>query len=108
MGGLNRHWKARIQHCGYARRSLYLRNEIDSHFSLGGFDGRISLAGWDGVALAEELEMVNERLHALFHRGTGWRHELVVVNADGTLSDFVQTLGGSLDQLQFCALERRG
>lgn len=72
--------------------SLHLRNEINSHLSLRCFDGRVGFAGWDGVALAEELEVVNKRLHTLLHRGTGWWHELVVVDPDGTLGDLVQTL----------------
>ena len=76
------------------RGSYYLRNEVDSHLSLGSFDGRVSLARWDGIALAEELEVVDERFHAFLHRGTRWRHELVVVNTHGTLSDLVQTLKG--------------
>jgi hypothetical protein len=78
------------------RGSYYLRNEVDSHLSLRSFDGRVSLTRWDGVALAEELEVVDERFHAFLHRGTRWRHELVVVDADGTLRDLVQTLRGSL------------
>jgi len=83
----------------------YLRNEVDSHLSLRGFDGRVSLAGWNGVALAEELEVVDERLHALLHRGTGWWHELVVVNADGTFGHLVQTLSSFLNELQNRELE---
>ena len=75
------------------RSNCCLRNEVDSHFALWSFDGRVSLARWDRVPLAEELEVMDERLHALLHRGTGWWHKLVVVNADGTLCDLVQTLG---------------
>ena len=44
-----------------------LRHEVNSHLSLGGFDGRVGLAGWDGITLAKELEVVDEGLHALFH-----------------------------------------
>jgi len=87
------------------RSDFYLRNEVDPHLSLRGFDGRVSFTGWDGVALAEELEVVDERLHALLHRGTGWRHKLVVVNADSAFSDFVQTLRSFLDELQNRELE---
>lgn len=78
---------------------FYLRNEVDPHLSLRGFDGRVSLAGWNGVALAEELEVMDERLHALLHRGTGWRHELVIVNTDGTFGDLVQALASFLGEL---------
>ena len=52
----------------------------------------VDLIGWNGIALAEELEMVDERLHALLHRGTRWRHKLVVVNTNSTFGDLVQTL----------------
>jgi len=71
---------------------LRLRNEIDPHLSFGSFNGRVSLARRNRVALAEKLEMVDERLHALLHRSTGRRHKLVVINADCTLRDLVQTL----------------
>ena len=74
------------------RGNLYSRDEVDSHLSLGSFDGRVSLPWGDGVAFAEELEVVDERLHALLHRSAGWWHEFVVVNADGAFSDLVQTL----------------
>lgn len=82
----------RISTVDNQRGNLYLRNEIDSHLSLRGFDGRVSLARWNGVALAEELEVVDERLHALLHRCTGRRHELMIVNADSTFGHLVQTL----------------
>ena len=87
------------------RSNGYLRNEVDSHLSLRGFDGRVSLAGWDGVALAEELEVVDKRLHALLHRGTRWRNELVVVNADGTFGHLVQALANFLSELENRELE---
>ena len=73
--------------------TFYLRNEVNSHLSLRGFDGRVSLARWDEVALAEELKVVDKGLHALLHRSAGWWHQLVVVNADGALGNLVQTLG---------------
>lgn len=83
-------------HRSSTRSNIRLRNEVDTHLSLRGFDGGVSLAGWNGIALAEELEMVDERLHALLHRSTRWRHELVVVNADGAFGDLVQTLRVSI------------
>ena len=81
-------------HASSTRSNIRLRNEVDTHLSLRGFNGGVGLAGWNGIALAEELEMVDERLHALLHRGTRWRHKLVVVNADGTFGDLVQALRG--------------
>lgn len=39
------------------------------------------------------LEVVNERLHALLHRGTRRGDELVVVNLHGTGGHLVQALG---------------
>jgi hypothetical protein len=92
MAGSSHHYTAHIQYCGPPARYPYLRNEVDSHLSLRGLDGRVSLAGWNGVALAKKLEVVDKRFHALLHRGTGWRHKLVVVNADGTFGNLVQTL----------------
>jgi len=38
------------------------------------------------------LEVMNERLHALFHHGAGWRHELMVINLDRSRGHFVQAL----------------
>ena len=38
------------------------------------------------------LEVVNERLHALLHRCTGWWHEFVVVHLVRTRGHLVQTL----------------
>ena len=46
---------------------FYSRNEVDSHLSFGGFDGRVSLARWNRVALAEKFEVVDKGLHALLH-----------------------------------------
>ena len=44
-----------------------LRHEINPHLSLRGLDGGVSFPGWNGVTLAEELEVVDERFHALLH-----------------------------------------
>jgi hypothetical protein len=36
-----------------------VRDEVDAHLTLGGFDGRVGLAGGDGVALGEDLHGVS-------------------------------------------------
>lgn len=73
----------------YERHS---RNEIHGHLSLGSLNRAVSLPGRNRVALAEQFEMVNERLHAFLHRGTGWWDELIVVYFDDACGHFVEAL----------------
>ena len=63
-----------------------------THFSLGSFDDAVGFARWDGVTLGEEEEVVDQGFHVFFHCGTWWRVDLVVLDADGTRSDFIETL----------------
>lgn len=44
------------------------------------------------------LEVVDERLHALFHCCSGWRNELVVVDLDNSSRHLVQTLWAGRSQ----------
>ncbi|KAI3486306.1 hypothetical protein L1887_50200 [Cichorium endivia] len=69
-----------------------VRDEVDAHLALGSLDGRVRLAGRHGVALGEELKVVDERLHALLHGGTRRRHELVVVHLDLARGHLVEAL----------------
>ena len=39
-----------------------------------------------------DLEVVNERLHALLHGSSWWWDEFVIVNLDGTGGNLVQAL----------------
>jgi hypothetical protein len=89
-----------------------IRDEVDGHFTLGCFDGAVSLARRDRVTLAEELdgtrvskhvsrpldagevylEVVNQTLHALLHHCSRWRSELVVIDLDNACRHLVQAL----------------
>ena len=82
----------------------YARNKVNTHLSLRRLNSAVSLTRRNRVSLAEELEVVDQALHALLHHGTGWRCELMVVDLDNTsrhlvqaLADDVQTLAHLLD-----------
>lgn len=69
-----------------------ITDDKDTHLTLGGLDGGVSLAGWHGVTLAVEQEVVDESLHVLLHGSTWGRSNLVVLNLDGAGGDLVQAL----------------
>lgn len=74
------------------KKNWHVRDKVDTHLAFRRLDCRVGLARWDGVALAKELEVVDERLHALLHRGPRRWYELVVIDLDGTSRHFVQAL----------------
>lgn len=84
-----------------------LRNKVNGHLSFGRLDGAVGLAWGNGVSLAEELEVVNQRFHALLHHSARRRRQLVVVDLDSarrhlvkTLTDDVQALAHLLNTAQ--------
>lgn len=74
------------------KKNWHVRDKVDTHLAFRRLDCRVGLARWDGVALAKELEVVDERLHALLHRGTRRWYKLVVIDLDGASRHFVQAL----------------
>lgn len=69
-----------------------IADDKDAHLALGCFDGAVGFSGGDGVAFGEEEEVVDERFHVLFHRGSGGRGDFVVFHSDGTGRHLVETL----------------
>jgi hypothetical protein len=67
-------------------------DKVDTHFTLGGLNGGVSLTRRNGVSLGEEKEVVDQRLHVLLHGGTGRGRDLVVFDADRTSGHLVQAL----------------
>ena len=66
-----------------------IRDEVDTHLALGRLDGRVRLPRGNRVSLAEELEVMDKRFHALLHRRAWWGDELVIVNLDHTSGHLV-------------------
>lgn len=69
-----------------------VRDEEDTHLSLGCLNGAVGLTGWHCVTLAEEQEVVNKSLHVLLHSGARGRCDLVVLNLDGAGGHVVEAL----------------
>jgi hypothetical protein len=69
-----------------------IRDKENTHLALGRLDGAVSLAGWHCVTLAEEQEVVNQRLHVLLHGRAGRGRDLVVLDLDGAGGHVVQAL----------------
>lgn len=69
-----------------------VRDDEDTHLTLGGFDAAIGLSRRNGVTLGVEQEVVDEGLHVLLHGGAGRRGDLVVFDLDGAGGHLVQTL----------------
>ena len=67
-------------------------DDEDTHLTLGGFDGAVSLTRRDSVALGVEQEVVDQSLHVLLHCGARRRGNLVVLNLDGASGHLVQAL----------------
>lgn len=67
-------------------------DDENTHLTLRGFDGTVSLAGRYGVALGVEQEVVNESLHVLLHGCAGRGSDLVVLDLDGAGGDLVEAL----------------
>jgi hypothetical protein len=76
-----------------------VRDDKDTHLTLGGLDGRVGLTRRDGVTLAVKQEVVNESLHVLLHGSTRRRGDLVVLDLDGSRCDLVQTLEDDAQRL---------
>lgn len=67
-------------------------DEEDTHLTLGRLNGGVGLARRYAVALGEEQEVMDERLHRLLH-ARAWRgHELVVVDFDLAGGHLVEAL----------------
>lgn len=69
-----------------------IRDNVDTHLTLWRLNSAVRLTRWDSVALAEEQEVVNERLHVLLHGSPWWWGDLVVLDADRAGGDLVETL----------------
>lgn len=89
--------KARCANLASVGSVATVRNKVDTHLALGCFDSRVRFSWWNVVAFREELEVVNERLHALLHRGSRWWYELVVVDLVLTRGHFLQTLADDVE-----------
>jgi hypothetical protein len=76
-----------------------VRDDKDTHLTLGGLDGRVGLTRRNGVTLAVKQEMVNESLHVLLHGSTRRRGDLVVLDLDGSRGDLVQALEDDAQRL---------
>ena len=55
-------------------------NQVDSIFALGMLGGHINLALGHAVAFCEQLEMMDQGFHVLFHLRAGRRRDLVAVS----------------------------
>jgi hypothetical protein len=69
-----------------------VRDDEDTHLTLGGLDGRVGLTRGNGVTLAVKQEVMNESLHVLLHGSTRGRCNLVVLYLDGSRGNLVQAL----------------
>jgi hypothetical protein len=69
-----------------------ITNQEDTHLTLRGLNGGVSLARGHRVTLSEEQEVVDQSLHVLLHGGTGRGRDLVVLDTDGALGHLVQAL----------------
>lgn len=67
-------------------------DEVHTHLTLGGFNGRVGVTRRHRVTLGEEKEVVDQSFHVLLHGDTGRGRDLVVVDADGAGGHLVQTL----------------
>jgi hypothetical protein len=76
-----------------------IRDDEDTHLTLGGFDGGVGLTRRDGVTLAVKQEVVNKSLHVLLHGSTRRRRDLVVLDLDGSRGDLVQALEDDAQRL---------
>jgi hypothetical protein len=74
-------------------------DDVDTHLTLRGLDGRVRLTGWDSVALGEEKEVVDEGLHVLLHGGARRRADLVVLHLDRSGGHLVQALVDDSERL---------
>ena len=73
-------------------------NQIDAELAFGGFDGGVGGAWGHLVPLRPELEVVNHRLHVIFHsRAARWR-KLAVVH----LNTFARTQISGRFQEELC------
>lgn len=84
--------KARRPDLASVRSLAPIADQEDTHLSLGRFNGGVSLAGRDAIALCEEKEVVDEGFHVFLHGGAGRWRDLVVFDADGTGWHLVETL----------------
>ena len=72
-----------------------VRNEVDTHLSLGGLDRRVGLARRDRVALRKELEVVDEPARAsLTELGPPPRREGRKAETDDSIDSFIEARGG--------------
>lgn len=76
-----------------------IADEKDAHFAFGRFDGRIRFARRNGIAFGKEQEVVNERLHVLFHGSPRGRRYLVVLHPHRARRHFVETLEDDAEAL---------
>jgi hypothetical protein len=76
-----------------------IRNDVHTHLTLRGLDGRVGLTRRNGVALGVEQEVVNKSLHVLLHGGSRRRRDLVVLNTDGTCGHLVEALVDNAERL---------
>lgn len=102
----------------HGRRLGYARNKVDTHLALRRLDRAVGLTWRHGIPFAENLrenevcgtagrrrtnlEVVDETLHALLHRGARRRYKLMVVHLDCTRRHFVQALFAQQSTIYFC------
>ena len=67
-------------------------DNIDTHLTLGGLNGRVGVTRGDGVTLGVEEEVVDQGLHVLLHGSTGRRGDLEILDTDGSSRHLVQAL----------------
>ena len=76
-----------------------IADNVDTHLTLGGLNGRVGITRRDSVALGVEKEMVDQSLHVLLHGRARGRRDLVVLHANRTSGHLVQTLVDDAERL---------
>mmetsp|Transcript_50842 Transcript_50842/g.132162 ORF Transcript_50842/g.132162 Transcript_50842/m.132162 type:complete len:291 (-) Transcript_50842:410-1282(-) len=76
-----------------------VRDQVDAKLALGRLNGGVCLAGSGRVAFGVQLEVVDQRLHVLFHLLARRRGHLLVVDANGTWLEEVEALDDDANRL---------
>lgn len=76
-----------------------VRNQENTHLSLGRFDSAVCLSRRDAVSLAEEQKVVDESLHVFLHGGTRRGRDLVVFDLHGAGRHIVEALDDDAERL---------
>lgn len=69
-----------------------VRDDVDAHLSLWGFDGRVRFPRGYGVALCVEQEVVDQGFHVLLHGGARRRGDFIVFDPDWSRGHLVEAL----------------